>query len=90
MTLYHFEMPMSVVRVIVPGSRARPSTCTCATCAAWGGSLKGKVRYWSTFNEMNHIDPMSEATDIFIYMITGLTGGILRTARAIWRRSATT
>lgn len=29
-------------------------------------SLKGKVTYWVTFNEMNHIDPQTEASDILL------------------------
>ena len=32
----------------------------------------GKVKYWVTFNEMNHIDPQSEQSDIFTYLIAGL------------------
>lgn len=35
-------------------------------------ALKGKVKYWVTFNEMNHIDPSTEASDIFTYIIAGL------------------
>ena len=35
-------------------------------------ALKGKVKYWVTFNEMNHIDPQTEASDIFTYIIAGL------------------
>ena len=73
-TLYHFEMPMSVVRRHRSWLSRETIDLYVRYVRCVVGSLKGKVRYWSTFNEMNHIDPMSEATDIFIYMITGLTG----------------
>ena len=30
------------------------------------------MRYWATFNEMNHLDPDVELSDFFTYMNTGL------------------
>ena len=35
-------------------------------------SLKGKVKRWITFNEMNHIDLDSPYSDTFTYILTGL------------------
>ena len=35
--------------------------------------LKGRVHYWATFNEMNHIDPTSDASDMFVYILFGFT-----------------
>lgn len=76
-TLYHFEMPMNVVRTYHSWLNRETIDLYLRFVRTVVESFKGKVRYWATFNEMNHIDPMSEATDIFIYMITGLTGADL-------------
>ncbi len=76
-TLYHFEMPVAVVRRYRSWLSRETIELYVRFVRTVVESLRGKVRYWSTFNEMNHIDPMSEATDIFIYMITGLTGADL-------------
>ena len=73
-TLYHFEMPMNVVRAYRSWLSRETIELYVRFVRTVVTSFAGKVRYWATFNEMNHIDPMSEATDIFIYMITGLTG----------------
>ncbi len=72
-TLYHFEMPIAVVRKYHSWLSRETIELYLRFVRTVVESFKGKVHYWSTFNEMNHIDPMSEATDIFIYMITGLT-----------------
>lgn len=76
-TLYHFEMPMNVVRKYRSWLSRETIELYLRYVRCVVESFKGKVHYWATFNEMNHIDPMSEATDIFIYMITGLTGADL-------------
>lgn len=76
-TLYHFEMPVAVVREHRSWLSRETIELYLRFVRTVVESLKSKVRYWATFNEMNHIDPMSEATDIFIYMITGLTGADL-------------
>lgn len=72
-TLFHFEMPVGVARR--HGSWLSRATIdlylrfvrTVAT------ELKGRVRRWATFNEMNHIDPAGEASDTFLYLLSGLT-----------------
>lgn len=76
-TLYHFEMPMAVVRRYRSWLSRETIELYLRFVRTVVESFRGKVHYWATFNEMNHIDPMSEATDIFIYMITGLTGAVL-------------
>lgn len=76
-TLYHFEMPVAVVRKYRSWLSRETIELYVRFVRCVVESLKGKVHMWATFNEMNHIDPMSEATDIFIYMITGLTGADL-------------
>lgn len=71
-TLYHFEMPMHIVHTY--GSWLNRKTIDLylkyVDCVVRAFSYK--VHRWVTFNEMNHIDPTSEVTDIFTYMITGL------------------
>ncbi|MFD1901906.1 family 1 glycosylhydrolase [Enterococcus termitis] len=71
-TLYHFEMPVHLVREY--GSWVNPKVVDFYLnyCQTMFEALKGKVRYWVTFNEMNHIDPQTEASDIFTYIIAGL------------------
>lgn len=71
-TLYHFEMPMHVVEAYGSWLNRETIQLYVRFCDTVIRSLKGKVQYWVTFNEMNHLDPTSEVTDIFTYMITGL------------------
>lgn len=52
-------------------------------CKAVMNSLKGKVKYWVTFNEMNHIDPQTENSDLFTYMITGIKYSSLENPKQI-------
>lgn len=73
-TLCHFETPVAVVRRCHSRLSRETIDLYLRFVRTVVESLKGKARYWATFNDMNHIDPMSEATDIFIYMIAGLTG----------------
>ncbi|MEG0330627.1 MAG: glycoside hydrolase family 1 protein [Bacilli bacterium] len=71
-TLYHFEMPLHVVDKYNSWLSVETINLYLKFCETIFRSFKGKVRYWVTFNEMNHLDPMSEVTDIFTYLITGL------------------
>lgn len=71
-TLYHFEMPMHVVTHYQSWLKRDTIALYLRFVKTVVTSFKGKVHHWITFNEMNHIDPTSEVTDIFTYMITGL------------------
>ena len=71
-TLYHFEMPMHIVTQYHSWLSRDTIELYLKFVRTVVSSLKGKVHHWITFNEMNHIDPTSEVTDIFTYMITGL------------------
>lgn len=71
-TLYHFEMPVNLVRKYGSWTNKEVINFYLKYCKTMFEALKGKVRYWVTFNEMNHIDPQTEASDIFTYIIAGL------------------
>lgn len=71
-TLYHFELPYHLVTEYGSWTNRKLIDLYLKYCETMFRALKGKVRYWVTFNEMNHIDPATEASDIFTYMIAGL------------------
>lgn len=71
-TLYHFEMPYNLVTKYGSWVNRKIIDFYLKFCETMFLSLKGKVKYWITFNEMNHIDPSTEASDIFTYIIAGL------------------
>lgn len=71
-TLYHFEMPIHLVRAYGSWTNRKVIDFYLKFCETMFTALKGTVRYWATFNEMNHIDPQTEASDIFTYIISGL------------------
>lgn len=71
-TLYHFEMPINLVRKYGSWENKKVIEYYLRFCETMFQALKGKVTHWVTFNEMNHIDPQSEASDIFTYIIAGL------------------
>ena len=71
-TLYHFELPYHLVTEYGSWTNRKGIDFYLRYCGTMFKALKGKVRYWVTFNEMNHIDPATQASDIFTYMIAGL------------------
>lgn len=71
-TLYHFEMPYHLVTTYGSWKNRKIIDFYLKYCETLFRAWKGKVRYWVTFNEMNHIDPATEASDIFTYMIGGV------------------
>ncbi len=71
-TLYHFEMPIHLVREYGSWTNRKLIDFYLKYVETVVTALKGKVKYWVTFNEMNHIDPQTEASDIFTYIIAGL------------------
>lgn len=71
-TLYHFEMPIYLVEAYGSWTNRKVIDFYLKFAETMFTALKGKVKYWVTFNEMNHIDPQSEASDIFTYIIAGL------------------
>ena len=71
-TLYHFEMPVHLVREYGSWTNRKVIDLYLRFCRTMFEALKGKVMHWVTFNELNHIDPATEASDIFTYIIAGL------------------
>lgn len=71
-TLYHFEMPIHLVTEYGSWKNRQVVDFYLKYCETMFRSFNHKVKYWVTFNEMNHIDPQSEASDIFTYIIAGL------------------
>ena len=71
-TLYHFEMTVHLVHKYGSWTNRKVIDFYLKFCETMYKALQGKVHYWSTFNEMNHIDPQTEASDIFTYIISGL------------------
>lgn len=71
-TLYHFEMPIVLVREYNSWLNPKVINFYLKYVETVVKAYKGKVKYWITFNEMNHIDPQTEASDIFTYIIAGI------------------
>lgn len=71
-TLFHFEMPRYLVKKYGSWENRKVVEFYLRYCRTMYEALKGKVHYWVTFNEMNHIDSQTEATSTFIYILTGL------------------
>lgn len=72
-TLFHFEMPVTIVRKYGSWLNRKTVSLYLRYAETMFRALKGRVRYWVTFNEMNHIDPTSDASDMFVYILSGLT-----------------
>ncbi|MCD5003086.1 family 1 glycosylhydrolase [Enterococcus saccharolyticus] len=71
-TLYHFELPIHLVHQYGSWANRRVIDFYLRYCETVMKAWNDKVTYWVTFNEMNHIDPENEHSDIFTYMIAGL------------------
>lgn len=71
-TLYHFELPLHLVKEYGGWASRRTVDFYLHYCDTMFRALEGRVHYWITFNEMNHLDPQTEASDIFTYMISGI------------------
>lgn len=71
-TLYHFEMPYILVEKYGSWKNRKLIDLYLRYCKVLFEEFNGKVKYWVTFNEMNHIDPSTDASDIFTYIIAGL------------------
>lgn len=71
-TLYHFEMPKAIVEKCGSWQNRKMIDFYLRYCETMFTALKGKVTYWVTFNEMNHMDSQMELSDFFMYFETGL------------------
>ncbi|MBQ1378506.1 MAG: family 1 glycosylhydrolase [Erysipelotrichaceae bacterium] len=71
-TLFHFEMPVNLVRKYGSWQNRKMVDLYLRYARTMFEEFKGEVRYWATFNEMNHLDSDVELSDFFTYMNTGL------------------
>ena len=71
-TVYHFEMPVNIVRKYHSWLNRKTIDLYLRFAETMFKALKGKVQYWVTFNEMNHIDPTSKASQLFTYLVSGI------------------
>lgn len=71
-TLFHFEMPINVVKKYGSWTNRETVDLYLKYAKTMFTEFKDIVTYWSTFNEMNHMDSEMEMTDFFTYMNTGL------------------
>ena len=71
-TLYHFEMPVHLVKQYGSWKNRKVIDYYLHYCQTVFESFKEKVTYWSTFNEMNHLDPTANASEPFTYILTGV------------------
>lgn len=71
-TLYHFELPMAVVKNYDSWTNRKTIDLYLRYCKTMFTEFKDDVKYWATFNEMNHLDSDMILSDFFTYMNTGL------------------
>lgn len=71
-TLCHFEIPYALVEKYGSFLSRKTIECYLHYVEAVVRRYSNRVRWWVTFNEINHLDPNVGETDIFTYMLTGL------------------
>ena len=71
-TLMHFEMPLNLVKKYGSWQNREVIDLYLRYAKTVFEEYKDIVTYWSTFNEMNHLDSDVELSDFFTYMNTGL------------------
>lgn len=70
-TLFHFELPVAIVRKYNSWLSRETIDLYLKFVQTVVTEYQGKVHDWVTFNEMNHIDPQTEVSDVFTYIIAG-------------------
>ena len=71
-TLYHFEMPIHLVHAYGSWANRQLVEFYLHYCETVMRHFDGKVKYWVTFNETNHLVPETQEADIFTYLVAGL------------------
>lgn len=71
-TLYHFEMPRHLADEYGSWLDRRVVGLYVRYCKTMFQALRGKVHYWITTNEMNHVDPQAAPADMFTYILSGI------------------
>lgn len=71
-TLFHFELPMGIVERYDSWLSRETIDLYLKFVKTVVTEYQGKVSRWVTFNEMNHIDPQTDVSDVFTYILAGL------------------
>lgn len=71
-TLFHFELPVNITKKYGSWMNRKTIDLYLRYVETVVRAYKGKVKYWVTFNEMNHLDPQSEVSELFTYMLAGV------------------
>lgn len=71
-TLYHFELPIHLVREYGSWTNRKLVDFYLHYSETVMRHFDGRVNYWVTFNETNHLIPETEQADIFTYLVAGL------------------
>ena len=71
-TLFHFELPIAIVKKYNSWLSRETIDLYLKFVQTVVTEYQGKVYDWVTFNEMNHIDPQTEVSDIFTYILAGI------------------
>ncbi|RHN02610.1 glycoside hydrolase family 1 protein [Dielma fastidiosa] len=77
-TLFHFEMPLHIVREYNGWLNRKTIDLFVRHCTTLFNEYKGKVKYWVTFNEINHLDPSCDFDSIFTYMLAGVEYDVIK------------
>ena len=72
LTLFHFELPAGLINNYQGWSNRKVVYLFEKFAEVMFRRLDGKVTYWATFNEINHLDPNSASSQFFTYYLSGL------------------
>ncbi|MCR4632635.1 MAG: family 1 glycosylhydrolase [Erysipelotrichaceae bacterium] len=87
-TLFHFEMPLNLVKKYGSWQNDKVVDLYLKYAKTMFEEFRGEVTYWSTFNEMNHLDSDVELSDFFTYMNTGLCYSKIENAKEVMVKCA--
>lgn len=87
-TLFHFELPMNLVKKYGSWENRKVVDFYLRYCKTVFEEYRDLVKYWVTFNEMNHLDSDMVLSDFFTYMNTGLCYSKLPNPRETMARCA--
>ena len=87
-TLFHFELPLNLVKKYGSWQNRKVVDLYLRYAETMFEEYRDEVTYWSTFNEMNHLDSDLELSDFFTYMNTGLCYSKLENAAEVMVRCA--
>ncbi|MDQ0360268.1 glycoside hydrolase family 1 protein [Breznakia pachnodae] len=71
-TLFHFELPIAIMKKYNSWLNRETINLYLRFVETVVTAYKGKVKYWVTFNEMNHLDPETDVSSLFTYMLAGV------------------